>query len=815
MTESKQEDKSSAMTKLATFIVDKRNLFFLLLAIGILFSLFSRNWVEVENDLKAYLPDSSESRQGLDVMEDQFITYGTAQIMVENVSAEQAESIYEEIKDVSGVQSVDYDEAEDYRNVSALYAVTFAFSEKDEKCLRSLEAVKTALSGRDYYVSTSLGNSAAEIISQEVNVIMVLVAVIVVAVLLLTSQTYAEIPVLLLTFVSAMILNQGSQFLMGKISFVSNSVTSILQLALSLDYAVILCNRYKEEREQMPIREAVITALSKGIPEIGSSSLTTIGGLIAMLFMQFKIGPDMAINLIKAVLFALLAVFVFMPGFLMLFGPLMDKTRHRNFVPKIPFVGSFDYKTRYLIPPIFLAVMLLGYHFSGECPYAYGYGGIETPKLNFVQIAQNKITDNFGANNFVALVYPKADYSVEKRMLEELDRYEEVDYSMGLSNVEAMDGYMLADKLAPRQFAELAGLDYELAEAVYAAYAAEQDELGKIIGGLNTYKVPLIDMMLFVCDKIDAGLVTLDDAQMDALKDAQIQMKSAKKQLQGEDYNRVLVYLTLPEGGDETYRFLDKMREIARGYYPSGNIYVVGNSTVEQDFKTSFATDNLIITVVSILIVLVVLLFTFQSAGMPLLLILVIQGSIWINFSVPALTNAPLFFMSYLVVSSIQMGANIDYAIVISSRYQELKTQMPHRNAIIETMNFAFPTILTSGTILACAGTLIGMMTSEVAIVGIGQSLGRGTVLSIGLVMFVLPQILLIGGEIVDKTSFRMPKANLPRLSSTGHMRVDGLVRGEIHGYVNGIIHADINGDVDLNLLTGRSTQEGENGNEA
>lgn len=809
MTDKKEEANTGAITKLATFIVDRRNLFFLLLVIGLLFSLISRNWVEVENDLKAYLPDSSESRQGLDVMEDQFITYGTAQIMVENISGTQAEALCEIIKDVPGVQSVDHDELEDYRNVSGLYAITFDYSEKDNKCLDTLEAVKNLLSGKDYYVSTSLGNSTAEIIDQEVSVIMVLVAVIVVAVLLLTSQTYAEIPVLLLTFVSAMILNQGSQFLMGKISFVSNSVTSILQLALSLDYAVILCNRYKEEREQMPIREAVITALSKGIPEIGSSSLTTIGGLIAMMFMQFKIGPDMAINLIKAVLFALLAVFVFMPGFLMLFGPWMDKTRHKNFVPKIPFVGKFDYITRYLIPPIFLAVMLLGYHFSGECPYAYGYGGIETPKLNYVQIAQNKITDNFGASNFVALVYPKADYSVEKKMLEELDSYDEVDYSMGLSNVEAMDGYMLADKLTPRQFAELAGLDYELAESVYAVYAAEQEEFGKIIGGLNTYKVPLIDMMLFVCDKIDAGLVTLDDEQMDTLKDAQVKMESAKKQLQGEEYNRVLVYLTLPESGDTTYQFLDKMREIAKSYYPDGNVYVVGNSTVEQDFKISFATDNLIITVVSILIVLVVLLFTFQSAGMPLLLILVIQGSIWINFSYPALTNAPLFFMSYLVVSSIQMGANIDYAIVISSRYQELKTQMSHRDAIIETLNFAFPTILTSGTILACAGTLIGMMTSEVAIVGIGQSLGRGTVLSIGLVMFVLPQILLIGGEIVDKTSFRIPKTNLPRLTSSGHMRVDGLVRGEIHGYVNGIIHADINGEVDLNLLTGKSTQEG------
>lgn len=180
-----------------------------------------------------------------------------------------------------------------------------------------------------------------------------------------------------------MVLNQGTQFLLGKISFVSNSVTSVLQLALSLDYAVILCNRYKEERERMPIREAVVTALSKGIPEIGASSLTTIGGLIAMMFMQFRIGQDMAINLIKAVVFALLAVFLFMPGFLMLFGPLMDKTKHKNFVPKIPWVGKLAYKTRFIILPVFLAVILIAYHFFGQCPYVYGYETIKTPKLNY------------------------------------------------------------------------------------------------------------------------------------------------------------------------------------------------------------------------------------------------------------------------------------------------------------------------------------------------------------------------------------------------------------------------------------------------
>ena len=193
---------------------------------------------------------------------------------------------------------------------------------------------------------------------------------------------------------------------------------------------------------------------------------------------------------------------------------------------------------------------------------------------------------------------------------------------------------------------------------------------------------------------------------------------------------------------------------------------------------------------------------------MPVLLILVIQGSIWINFSVPYLLNEPLFFMSYLVVSSIQMGANIDYAIVAANRYQELKEQMPHRDAIIETMNFAFPTIITSGTILAVAGTLIGLMTSTASITGIGQNLGRGTIISILLVMFVLPQILLLGGKIVDKTAFSMPSV-AKKHSGHGRVRVDGLVRGEVNGTVSGILHAIVDGDVDLNLISGTASEEG------
>ena len=802
----KTEQKPNFMTKLATFIVDKRNLFFLLTIILLIFSAFSRNWVQVENELTAFLPDDAETKKALDVMEEQFTTYGTAEVMVENITYDEAQRLYDVVSAVKGVQSVAFDDTTDhYSAASALYSVTFDYDENNDDCLTALEAVKDALSGYDLYVSTDLGNALQDTIASEVSVIMVYVAIIVVVVLLFTCQTYGEVPVLLLTFVIAMILNQGSNFLLGTISFVSNSVTSILQLALSLDYAVILSNHFREEHQTLPVREAAIAALSRAIPEICASSLTTIGGLAAMLFMQFKIGPDMGICLIKAIIYALLSVFIVMPGLLVLFGPLIEKTEHKSFVPKISFVGEIDYKTRYIVPLIFVAVVACGIYFSGKCPYVYGYSSLTTPKLNETQIAENKINDTFTSSNMVALVVPAGDYEKEAQLLRVLESYDEIDYTMGLANVEAMDGYMLADKLTPRQFAELADLDYEMAQVLYGAYALDQEDYGKLAGNLDSYKVPLMDMFLFVCDQVDAGIVTLSDEQTETLMDARSQIESAKAQLQGTEYSRMLLYLTLPVSGDETYAFTDNIRDVAKGFYPDGTVLVAGDSTNEYDFEKSFSRDNTVVSVVSILIVLVVLLFTFNSAGMPLLLILVIQGSIWINFSIPALTNSPLFFMSYLVVSSIQMGANIDYAIVIASRYQELKNRMEHRRAIIETLNFAFPTIVTSGTILTVAGALIGQMTSEPTIAGIGQSLGRGTILSMFLVLFVLPQILLIGSKAVDATSFAVPKV-IHRRELSGRVVVNGVVSGEIRGTVTGVMRATVEGDVDLNLISGDIT---------
>lgn len=772
----------------------------------------SSSWVKVENALSAYLPDSTETSKGLSRMENEFITYGSAKIMVTNITYETACEISDMIEDMDSVVMLTFDDtSEHYNNFSALYDVTFNYPETDDRALEALSELEDKLSGYDIYVSTTMGDASAEQIESEMSVITVLVAIIVVTVLLLTSQTWAEVPVLLLTFVASMLITNGTNFIMGTISFVSNSVTVVLQLALSIDYAIIFCNRYKEEHERLPIREADIVALSKAIPEIASSSLTTIGGLVAMMFMQFGIGRDMALCLIRAIFLSLLSVFLLMPGLLMLFGKLMDKTRHKSFIPKIPFVGKFAYKTRFVMPVIFVALIVVAYLISSKCPYVYGYSKIDTPIQSDSQLVDEMIDESFGTSNMVALTVPAGSYDKEAKLIADLEACEEVDSCMGLANTEAMDGYMLADKLTIREFSELLELDYEVAELLYMAYAVNDENYAKLVNGLSNYSVPLIDMIMFLYDEVEEGYVTLDDDLMDTLENAHTLMKVAKDQLQGENYSRILVYLNLPEEGDETFAFLDRMHDMAGVYYPEDEVLIPGESMSQYDLYKTFQVDNTVVNVVSILAVLVVLLFTFKSAGMPVLLILVIQGAIWINFSFPALQNKPLFFMSYLIVSSIQMGANIDYAIVISGRYMELKDKMSKEQAIIETMNFAFPTIVTSGTMLAIAGILIGKMSSDGAICGIGQCLGRGTIISIIIVMFALPQILLLGEKVIEKTSFAV-SIPIKMEKTTGLIRVDGIVSGQVEGNIVGEMHGFIRGNANLLVSTGNVEQQQDDG---
>lgn len=792
MKEQEKKKKGNLWLTVATFIVNKRKAIEILFVLAIIYSVLCINKVQVNQDITSYLPADSETRQGLSIMDEQFMTYGSAKVMLANVTFNQADSLVDSLENVDGVKEVAFDDSSDhFKGTNALFDITFSGTSDEQVSKDALNSVKDILADYDVYVSTEVGSeeSSAESLAKDMNIILVLAVVVIVAVLLLSTKAYLQIPVLLITFGVAAILNMGTNYWFGTISSITNSIAVVLQLALAIDYAIILCDRFMEEHETLDAEEAVKVALSKAIPEISSSSLTTISGMVAMMFMQFRLGYDMGIILVKAIILSLISVFFLMPGVLLIFAKGIDKTHHKCYVPKITIVGKFANKTKYIIPPLFIICLVFAFMKSNNCQYIYDTSSIVSAKKSESKIAQETIEETFGASNQLVVMVPKGDYESEHKVVKKLQNLDYVTSALALSNVSINDEYVLTDKLSPRQFSELVGIDREVVEVLYMAYAYNQEHYGPVVTGIDDYDVPIIDMFLFLYDQYKEGYVTLDSNLDEKLTTLYDTLHDAQLQLQGSDYSRLVLNISLPVEGQETYDALEEIRGIAAQYYSKDSVILVGNSTSDHDLESSFASDNIIISVLTALFVMIILFFTFQSAGLPVLLVLTIQGSIWINFAVPSIEGQTVFFIAYLIVSAIQMGATIDYAIVISNRYLQLKQQMPLKEAITETLNQSFPTIFTSGSILTCAGFLIGEIASDATVASIGVALGRGTLISIILVLFVLPQILLMGDIIIEKTALTM-NITRPQREVAGRVRVTGHVRG----YVQGEIDADIQG---------------------
>lgn len=787
-----KEKKDGFWYQVASFIVNKRKAIEILFVCAIIYSIFCINKVQVNQDITSYLPEESETRQGLSMMEEQFVTYGSAKVMVSNITYEQAEGLAGRMELLEGVKSVVLERDEEhYIGTDVLMEVTVDGSDEDESSIQTMNAVKELLAGYDYYISTTIGETqeSTESLNHDMNIILLMAVVIIIVVLMLSTKAYFEIPVLLITFGVAAILNMGTNYWLGEISSVTKSIAVVLQLALAIDYAIILCDRYMEEHETLDCVEAVKVALSKAIPEISSSSLTTISGMVAMMFMQFKLGYDMGIVLVKAIILSLISVFFLMPGVILIFAKGIDRSHHKCHVPKISFVGKFAAATKYVIPPLFIVVLVVAFIMSSNCLYLYDVNSVESSKKTTAKIAREKIGETFGTENQFVVMVPKGDYEAESKVLAELGRLPYVTDILGLANQTINDEYYLTDKLTPRQFAELTDLDVEIAELMYSAYAYSREQYGPVVTGISDYEVPIIDMFLFLYDQYEQGYVTLSDEMDETLNELYDTLHDGQLQLQGEEYSRFVLNLSLPVEGQQTYDAMEEIRSVAAKYYDVNRILLVGNSTSAHDLESSFATDNLIISILTALFVMIILFFTFQSAGLPVLLVLTIQGSIWINFTVPVLQNTGVYFIAYLIVSAIQMGATIDYAIVISSRYMILRQEIPLKDAITETIDKAFPTIFTSGSILTCAGFLIGYISSDATIAAIGIALGRGTLISILLVLFVLPQILMLGDIILEKTALTINIAGRQR-----EYKGRALVSGHVKGYVQGMVDADVSG---------------------
>lgn len=802
----------SIMVKAARFIVNKRNAFYVIFTAAVIFCIYSIPKVSINHDITSYLPKDTETRQGLTIMEEEFITYGSASIMVSHITYERAEELAEILRSVAGVDSVLFDDsAEHYQNTSALYTITFAAETESPLTVAAMEQLQAKLAGYDTYISSEVGLDISEILEQEMRIILMIAALVIVLVLLFTSRSYLEIPVYMIVFIVSAALNMGTNYWFGEISFITNSIAVVLQLALAIDYAIIFCHRYMEEREQYDAKEAAVQALSKAIVEISASSLTTIAGLVALTLMQLRIGFDMGIVLTKGIICSLITVFLLMPGLLLLFSKGIDKTRHRNFVPQIHIWGRLILKLRHILPIIFLLIIGSAVYLSGQCQYVFSMDAIDTRHPSAQRVAQDKINETFGTDNPIAMLVPTGNFEQEQQILKEAEDLPGIKMTLGLANVEIDDEYILTEEMTPRRFAEMTGVEIELVRLLYQAYGISQEEYGAIFQEVDEYSVPLLRMFLFLYEQKEAGVIRLDDEMNENLDELHETLIKATNQLEGENWSRLVFTAAEPVESAEAFQLLENLRALAADSY-GDQVIMVGNTTNAKDLSDSFQGDNKKISIMTILFVIIILFFTFQSAGVPILLVLTIQGSIWINFSYPYLSGTNLFFLAYLIVSSIQMGATIDYAIVITNRFLELKKSMPKKTAVIEALNQSFATVFTSGTIMTIAGFLIAEISTDATISSIGFALGRGTLTSIILVMTLLPQLLYLGDALIERTAFTLNKHKRSNITND-IVKLDGHVKGYVSGYIDAKLTGILSGSLDA-VIESKEQPKEENHNE-
>ncbi|MGM9637655.1 MAG: RND family transporter [Eubacteriales bacterium] len=762
------------MVRLARFIVDHKKSILLLFAVLLVFCVFGMRLVEIEYSITAYLPQDTDTRRAIDIMDEEFITYGSAKVMVRNISYEKALELHDRIEELDGVKSFSFSNTPDYYSQSsALFSVTFEGDEDDPASAAAYEQMIAMLSDYDLLIESSLIDTYAEDLQSDVNFVLVLSVIVIVMVLVFTSKSIADVPIFLATFLVAAILNLGTNFLFGTISFISNSVCSILQLALAIDYAIILSHRFAEEKEQNggDAYEAVVQALAKAIPEISGSSLTTIAGLLALTTMTLRLGADLGLVLAKSIVCSMISVFLFMPCIIVSASKLIDRLRHRNLVPSVRCIGRFDVKMRFVLPIFFLVLVSVCTVLSFQNEYVYSANSIDTDRPSDSQVAEQEIEQVFGYSNLFVVLVPGKDYEQQKQILDMVEAHEEIDQALGLANTELTlnhETVYLTEPINYKRFASLLVMDDETADAIFSAYAffsmddtkSGLEEMAVYEANKNIYTVSLLELCdcAFSHDDFISAYLYDDDDALENYEDLRDTVQDAEDQLLGPNYSRLLFNINGPVESKETFALIGELLTEVKGFCP-GAIFA-GDSMSSYDLNESFASDNLKVSLLTALFVFVILMCTFRSWGLPIPLTLTIQGAIFINFSYYTITGTNLFFFVYLIVSAIQMGATIDYAIVITNRYAALRREEGRERfpAMIEAINAAFPTVLTSGTILAASGFLIGGVVRDPLIATMGTCLGRGVLISIASVLLVLPALLVIFEKPLEKTYFKERK---------------------------------------------------------
>lgn len=645
--------------------------------------------IAVNYDMNDYLPPDTASTLALNAMDAEYDGgVPNARVMVKNVTVPEALAYKRALEAIDGVTSVAWlDDAANvnqpletldqdtvssyYQDGAALFSVTIA----EDKRIAAVDAIRELI-GDDNAMSGSAVSTAVATTSTvtQIQIISVAAVAFVLLILLLTTTSWLEPLIVLGSLGVAILINSGTNLIFGEISFVSNAAGSILQLAVSLDYSIFLLHRFEECRKETPDpRDAMVEALCKSTMSILSSGLTTVIGFLALCLMQFQIGPDMGLVLGKGVAISLITVFIFSPSLILLFHNLLEKTRHRPFMPSFRGLGKCVVR---LMLPVLAALLIMvapAYLGSNRNSYYYGSSHIFGPETQLGADTE-AIEAVFGKSDTYVLMVPRGNAAREKELSAALKE---------LPQVSAILSYT------------------DNAGSVIPTEYVEKDTLSKLIS---------------------------------------------------EHYSRLVLSVKADLEGDAAFELVSGVRQIAESYYP-GQWLLAGEGVSTCDMKETVTSDMAKVNLIAIAAVFIVLLLSFKSLSLPVILVLAIEAGIWINTAIPYFANQSVFYISYLIITSIQLGATVDYAILFTDRYTEFRRGLQKKEAIVQTVSSVTISILTSGLTLTVVGFLMGRVSTHGLLSQLGYFLGRGALLSMGIVLFALPGMLYLLDGLIERTT--------------------------------------------------------------
>ena len=712
--------------KVATLIVRLRiPLMILMLILAVLCGTTIRS-VKVNYDLISYLDDDTAAMRGLAIMNSEFSGVSGMSVALKNGTEEDAQQTASWIAALDGVMLANHDaETGVKEHDGGTYRLIRVIANADNSDA-VYDAIEAQLADTPHLISGGPKDNRLlqQNIGREMPIVMLVSCIIVLAVLLAMSRSWLEPFIFFLIIAVSILLNMGTNWIFPSISFVTFAVAAILQLALAMDYSIMLINAFERLRAQgLAPREAMTQALADSFMPIASSALTTVAGMLALVFMSFTIGFDIGIVLAKGIVLSMLTVFLLMPGVLVACSPLLDKTAHKplHISGKLITRGA-----RGVVPILLIALIVAGTILQ--------FGNTYTYTVRDMDADSQLVSELFGQNNQIVLLFPTdttdEGYQRQRDMLAEMQAI-------------AFDGAPIVNSVQAMVTTGAQALEYyDVPKAAQLLGYSEQQVqmLFNQLGVTDNIRADALIERLIPLAKRFSMLVP--KAAMEQLNQAETLLNTANSTFNGAHYARALLSLNLAISSSYAHDAVQQIEAILYKYYGE-NGALSGMLVAMDDIATSFTGDMTRVSLITIGLVFLIVMISFRSLVIPAMLVCLIQGAVYINMAFSGLVDGSVFFMCYLICVALQMGATIDYGILLTSHYRECRSTLPPREAVAQAMQMSLQTILTSGLALITAGFAVGKISTVFYISSIGTMLARGAVVSVLLILLLLPQLLI------------------------------------------------------------------------